>query len=132
MRLFFYPQLCGKTLEGEEKFSNVEDASQIDEEKSWSVHPSPKMDNLITLVTSLTTQPNLPDDLQKDLKAIIDTRTNDRWATAEAENTKAKEESAKSLAKATPRKSAAIKIEVTCNNHCMIIWLQSYQISAEK
>ena len=105
-------QLCGKTLEGEEKFSNVADVSQIDEEKAWSEAPAPKMDELIALMTTSLSRSDLPEDLQKSIKAVLDTRTNERWATAEAENAKAKEDAAKSLAKPAPRKSAAIRIEV--------------------
>ena len=86
--------------------------SQIDEEKAWSEAPAPKMDELIALMTTSLSRSDLPEDLQKSIKAVLDTRTNERWATAEAENAKAKEEAAKSLAKPAPRKSAAIRIEV--------------------
>ena len=70
------------------------------------------MDELIALMTTSLSRSDLPEDLQKSIKAVLDTRTNERWATAEAENAKAKEEAAKSLAKPAPRKSAAIRIEV--------------------
>ena len=104
--------MCGKTLEGEEKFSNFADGSQINEEASWSETPAPQMDALIALMATASSHSGLSQEVQKNIKALIDTRTNERWATAEAENAKAREDAAKVLAKPVPRKSAAIRIEV--------------------
>lgn len=68
------------------------------------------MDKLMALVS--TAAEKASPELQKDLKSLVETRTNEKWASAEAENAKAREESAKSLEKPAPRKSAAIRIEV--------------------
>ena len=111
-RSFVFFQLCGKILEGEEKYADVSNAAEIDEEKSWSEHSAPKMDALMAMITSLSTNSALTEDLQKDLKMLLDTRTNEKWASAEADNAKAKEESAKLAKNPAPRKSAAIRIEV--------------------
>merc|ERR1719266_2640727 len=108
-------KLCGKTLEGEEKFANVA-GTDIDEDNLWSEHPAPKMDALMTQITSLSANVDLPEELQKDLKLLLDTRTNEKWASAEADNAKAREESAKLLNKPAPRKSAAIRIEPDPND----------------
>ena len=88
------------------------DANQSDAEKVWLENPSPKMDALMSTVATLSTNSNLPEDLRKDLKYLVDTRTNDKWEGAEADNLKAKEEAARALSAPAPRKSAAIKIEV--------------------
>jgi len=109
-------KLCGKTLEGEEKFSNLADGSQINEETSWSESSAPKMDALIGLMATASSHSGLSQDIQKNIKALIDTRTNERWATAEVENAKAREDAAKILAKPVPRKSAAIRIEPDPND----------------
>jgi len=109
-------KLCGKTLEGEEKFSNVADGSQINEEKSWSETSAPKMDALIGLMATALLHSGLSQEVQKNIKALIDTRTNERWAKAETENAKAREDAAKILAKPVPRKSAAIRIEPDPND----------------
>jgi len=109
-------KLCGKTLEGEEKFSNFADGSQINEETSWSESSAPKMDALIGLMATASSHSGLSQDVQKNIKALIDTRTNERWATAEVENAKAREDAAKILAKPVPRKSAAIRIEPDPND----------------
>jgi len=109
-------KLCGKTLEGEEKFSNLADGSQINEEASWSEAPAPQMDALIALMATASSHSGLSQEVQKNIKALIDTRTNERWATAEAENAKAREDAAKVLAKPVPRKSAAIRIEPDPND----------------
>ena len=108
--VIIFEQLCGKTLEGEEKFSNFADGSQIDEEKAWSETPAPKMDALIALMETASSHSS--EETKKIVKALLDTRTNERWATAEVENKKAREDAAKVLAKPAPRKSAAIRIEV--------------------
>ena len=107
---YLFEQLCGKTLEGEEKFSNFADGSQIEEEKAWSETPAPKMDALIALMETASSHSS--EETKKIVKALLDTRTNERWATAEVENKKAREDAAKVLAKPAPRKSAAIRIEV--------------------
>jgi hypothetical protein len=107
-------KLCGKTLEGEEKFSNFADGSQIDEEKAWSETPAPKMDALIALMETASSHSS--EETKKIVKALLDTRTNERWATAEVENKKAREDAAKVLAKPAPRKSAAIRIEPDPND----------------
>jgi hypothetical protein len=70
------------------------------------------MDALLALVESLSKNEAIEEDVRSQLSAIIETRTSNRWAKAEEENAKAKEEAAKALAKAPPRKSAAIRIEV--------------------
>ena len=108
--VIIFEQLCGKTLEGEEKFSNFADGSQIEEEKAWSETPAPKMDALIALMETASSHSS--EETKKIVKALLDTRTNERWATAEVENKKAREDAAKVLAKPAPRKSAAIRIEV--------------------
>ena len=108
--VIIFEQLCGKTLEGEEKFSNFANGSQIDEEKAWSETPAPKMDALIALMETASSHSS--EETKKIVKALLDTRTNERWATAEVENKKAREDAAKVLAKPAPRKSAAIRIEV--------------------
>ena len=92
------------------KFSNFADGSQIDEEKAWSETPAPKMDALIALMETASSHSS--EETKKIVKALLDTRTNERWATAEVENKKAREDAAKVLAKPAPRKSAAIRIEV--------------------
>jgi len=108
-------KLCGKTLEGEEKFANVT-STEIDEEKAWSEYPAPKMDALMALILPLSTSSALTEGLQKDLKVLFDTRANENWASAEADNAKAEEESAKLLSAPAPRKSAAIRIEPDPND----------------
>ena len=113
-----FDQLCGQTLEGEEKYATVPDASQSDEAKVWSENPAPTMDSLMSLVATLSSNSSLPEDLRNDLKSLVDTRTNEKWASAEAENLKAKEEAALALSKPAPRKSAAIKIEVWFTRSC--------------
>ena len=70
------------------------------------------MDALMSVVATLSANSGLPDDLKKDLNSLVDTRSNEKWASAEADNLKAKEEAARALSKPAPRKSAAIKIEV--------------------
>jgi len=105
-------KLCGQTLEGEEKYVTVVDASQSEEATVWSENPAPKMDSLMSVVATLSSNSGLPEDLRKNLSSLVDTRTNEKWASAEADNIKAKEEAARALSKPAPRKSAAIKIEV--------------------
>lgn len=83
---------------------------------------------MFTLVASLQSKSDLSANVQKDLKALVDTRTNDKWASAEADNAKAREESAKSMAKAAPRKSAAIKIEVKFNFNFLSILISKLNI----
>ena len=70
------------------------------------------MDSLMSVVATLSSNSGLPEDLRKNLSSLVDTRTNEKWASAEADNIKAKEEAARALSKPAPRKSAAIKIEV--------------------
>ena len=70
------------------------------------------MDALIALMTTASTHSGISEQLQKHISALVETRTSEKWATAEVENAKAKEEAAKILAKPAPRKSAAIRIEV--------------------
>lgn len=108
-------KLCGKILEGEEKFSTLE-TIQIDEDKSWADQPAPKMDALIALVTSASARSDLPAELRKSLESLADTRSKDKWASAEADNAKAKEAMAKALSQPAPRKSNAIRIEPDPND----------------
>ena len=110
--LFIFSQLCGKTLEGEEKYMNVQDVSQVGEEKAWSEYPSPKMVALISLVEPLASNEGLPDEIRSEIQAVLCTRKTNRWADAEASNAKAKEAQAQAMVKAAPKKSNAIKIEV--------------------
>lgn len=107
-------QLCGKTLEGEEKFSSVEDAS-LDETQVWADQASPKMDALCALVESLTSKDSLSEEVKTGLKSILESRSTDKWAVIEAENARLREEAAKVMEKAAPKKSAAIRIEVHSN-----------------
>jgi len=109
-------KLCGQTLEGEEKYVTVVDASQSEEANVWSENPAPKMDSLMSVVATLSSNSGLHEDLRKDLSSLVDTRTNEQWASAEADNIKAKEEAARALSKPAPRKSAAIKIEPDPND----------------
>ena len=99
-------------MEGEEKYVTVVDASQSEEANVWSENSAPKMDSLMSVVATLSSNSGLHEDLRKDLSSLVDTRTNEQWASAEADNIKAKEEAARALSKPAPRKSAAIKIEV--------------------
>ena len=78
----------------------------------------------MSLVATLSSNNSLPEGLRNDLKSLVDTRTTERWASAEAENMKAKEEAALALSKPAPRKSAAIKIEVIQLSH----WSNTEQI----
>jgi len=64
------------------------------------------------LMATASSLSGLSQEVQKNIKALIDTRTNERWAKAETENAKAREDAAKILAKPVPRESAAIRIEV--------------------
>ena len=73
------------------------------------------MDALIALMTTASSHSGISEQLQKHISALVETRTSEKWATAEVENAKAKEEAAKILAKPAPRKSAAIRIEVQFN-----------------
>ena len=106
-------QLCGKTIEGEEKFCNVDDVSQSDEEKVWADNAAPKMDALVTLVEPLASKDTLPEETRSEIKMILETRKNNRWADAEAENAKAKEAQAQAMQSSAPKKSSAIRIEVS-------------------
>ena len=110
--LLIFSQLCGKTLEGEEKYTNVQDASQVDEEKAWSENPSPKMVVLISLVEPLASNEGMPVEIRTEIQAVLGTRKDNRWADAEAANARAKEAQAQAMVKAAPKKSNAIKIEV--------------------
>ena len=121
--LLIFSQLCGKTLEGEEKYTNVQDASQVDEEKAWSENPSPKMVVLISLVEPLASNEGMPEEIRSEIQAVLDTRKNNRWADAEAANARAKEAQAQAMIKAAPKKSNAIKIEVRT-----MVFLFTYQI----
>lgn len=109
-------KLCGKTVEGEEKYINVEDLSTAEEEKVWAENPAPKMDALITLIEPLASKDTLPEDMRKDVKTILETRKNNRWADAEAENAKAKEAQAQAMQNSAPKKSSAIRIEPDPND----------------
>lgn len=103
-------KLCGKALEAQEKYSGLEGAS-LDEEAVWSQQGAPKMDAIIAMVDLLLNDTSLPEDVRSQFTFILETRSNERWATAEADNAKEAEEAAQKLLKPAPRKSAAIKIE---------------------
>merc|ERR1712008_183800 len=62
-------KLCVKTLEGEEKFSNFADGSQIEEEKAWSETPAPKMDALIALMETASSHSS--EETKKIVKALL-------------------------------------------------------------
>ena len=91
---------------------NVQDVSQVGEEKAWSENPSPKMVALISLVEPLASNEGLPDEIRSEIQAVLGTRKTNRWADAEASNAKAKEAQAQAMVKAAPKKSNAIRIEV--------------------
>ena len=102
---------------------NVQDVSQVGEEKAWSEYPSPKMAALISLVEPLASNEGLPDEIRSEIQAVLCTRKTNRWADAEASNAKAKEAQAQAMVKAAPKKSNAIKIEVRT-----MVFLFTYQI----
>ena len=116
MKFQFFLQLCGKTIEGEEKHTTVQDVSQSEEEKVWTENSAPKMDSLIALAESLAFNEALPEDIRSEIKLILETRKTNRWADAEADNAKAKEAQAQAMQKAAPKKSSAIRIEVRNSN----------------
>lgn len=89
----------------------MEDAS-LDETQVWADQASPKMDALCALVESLTSKDSLSEEVKTGLKSILESRSTDKWAVIEAENARLREEAAKVMEKAAPKKSAAIRIEV--------------------
>ena len=79
----------------------------------WADNAAPKMDALVTLVEPLASKDTLPEETRSEIKMILETRKNNRWADAEAENAKAKEAQAQAMQSSAPKKSSAIRIEVS-------------------
>ena len=79
----------------------------------WADNAAPKMDALVTLVEALASKDTLAEETRSEIKMILGTRKNNRWADAEAENAKVKEAQAQAMQSSAPKKSSAIRIEVS-------------------